>query len=252
MTQPATSISIFGSCVSRDAFVVADAADFAVRTYVGRQSFVGLADPPLEAQESWYEENSAWLQRVFSQDLDKSGLDRLIEDQSDWLIVDFVDERFNLLDVDGTRVSDIWGPKSPIFRERYGSRGVQQPRISPATDADWAKGLDHFAARIRAHYRPDRVVLHKARWAQQLRAPDGSTSEFPDNAKWHIARCNPLMERYYDLFAKALPEARVIEVDADRIFADPDHRWAIEPFHYTRDYYVEVIRQLRALDRDAS
>jgi hypothetical protein len=235
--------------VTRDAFDIVGATDFDIRTYLARQSFVGLADGPLEAEESWFPEGSGWKRKIAVLDLNKQGLAKLFADRADWLIVDFIDERFDLLDVAGTRVSDIKEIRSPAFLEHYGAHMAPQRRLSAQTLEDWERGLEQFAEEVRSGYGAHRIVLHKARWARQMRGEDGSIVEFPDDVRVRIVQFNNLLDRYFEMFVNALPEAKVVEVDPAQVFADPDHRWSREPFHYTRDYYQAIVDQIRALKR---
>ena len=163
-------------------------------------------------------------------------------------MVDFIDERFSLLDIEGTRVSDFWAIRWPKFREYFGDRAVLQERITDKTLADWTAGLEYFAEQVRLRFRADRIILHRARWSELLLMPDGTTQYFKSsNVRRQIFQLNVLLDVYFDLFARTLPEARMIEVDRQFLYGDPNHRWSIEPYHDIGDCYREPRSQLRRL-----
>ena len=58
------------------------------------------------------------------------------------------------------------------------------------------------------------------------------------------AEANDKFDRYYD--ALGALGFDFVEVDEDRVVADPHHRWGFAPFHYAQSVYEELMQQILA------
>lgn len=101
------SIDIFGSCVSRDIFNYIDQQDFGLvlKHYFARSSIFSLYAKPLKYLEKDLQNESSFQKRMVVNDLSKKTIDLLQNDHSKYLLIDFVDERFNLLKIDSTYIT---------------------------------------------------------------------------------------------------------------------------------------------------
>lgn len=86
-------IAIFGSCVSRDTAEFMPEAE--VEVYVARHSVTSLQSPHGTAGIDLSDLNSAFQKRMVTNDLDGSGLERIVNNASDLdvVLLDLVDER---------------------------------------------------------------------------------------------------------------------------------------------------------------
>ena len=86
-------IAIFGSCVSRDTAEFLPEAE--VVAYVARHSVTSLESPHGTAGIDLSDLNSAFQKRMVTNDLDGSGLERIVNNASDLdvVLLDLVDER---------------------------------------------------------------------------------------------------------------------------------------------------------------
>jgi hypothetical protein len=169
------------------------------------------------------------------------------------LIFDFIDERFDLLSIGGTRVTDSWELEASGYRKQAALRGARViPRLSPACDRLWLEAAGELAAFVRATPLAEaRLVLHSARWAERRRTASGrlapvSNVEILPGHPADIGRHNALLARYEAAFTDLMPAMAQVEAPDHRV-ADEAHPWGLSPFHYAPAYYAEIWRQLEAL-----
>ena len=98
--MPSTSIFIYGSCVSRDAFNFAEEGDFQIVDYYARSSLVSALAPPLSPAMYPLEKiTSNFRRRSVERDISKTLLHALAQKSYHILLIDFVDERLHLVKV---------------------------------------------------------------------------------------------------------------------------------------------------------
>ncbi|WP_091735142.1 DUF6270 domain-containing protein [Phenylobacterium immobile] len=238
--------AIVGSCITRDLWPIRGDAQ-ADLLYVSRTSLATLFTPALPAfrpLETPPPPLGPYQHRAMVADLQATALARLAAFRPTHLILDLIDERFDLLAVGDSRVTDSWELRAsgyldqPVFAS---ARPI--PRLSPACEALWRQGAADFLALIRGtRLRDARLILHSARWA----APAPPDFEILPGRAGDPAAHNALLARYEDYLLQLAPEMVVVAAPDFRR-ADPDHVWGLSPFHYTADYYAEITRQLAAL-----
>lgn len=251
--------AIIGSCITRDIWRECE-IDFTGVLYVARSSLASLTSAPLTgvcvpeeppAGVAGFGPNS--LRRVAA-DLDKTALAQIVEQRPTHLIFDFIDERFDLLEQGGSVATHSWE------LDRLGLIGgpglaaaTLIDRLSPRADALWRDGLARIAQLLNAGaLAQTAVILHHAQWAGTYLDAAGAPGRFGDSVPmWpgaaSLTANNALLRRYRDLFMQAVPRTRIVQA-ADRLtIADAGHVWGLSPFHYVRDYYADVWRQLRDL-----
>ena len=89
-------IGIFGSCVTRDLF-----EDPAVRPslarYTSRSSLISAVAQPVALDAERVRLDSSFQRRCVIEDFGKRFLAELASERLDWLVVDLIDERFDVL-----------------------------------------------------------------------------------------------------------------------------------------------------------
>ncbi|MDQ3677238.1 MAG: DUF6270 domain-containing protein [Actinomycetota bacterium] len=106
-----------------------------------------------------------------------------------------------------------------------------QERVRRLTDE--AALLEHaaamFAERVTVVLRPERVIVHRARWLTRFR-DGGAVHAFPADRVDFAEHHNAALDRGYDALEHHLGgRAPVIALDDGRYPADAEHRWALEP-----------------------
>ena len=248
-------MAILGSCVSRDLWRMAGAPTDDL-LYISRTRLpslfgarpAGLVLP--EGPAPGLRPNPA---RALRTDLSKTGLDEIIRFRPDVVLLDFIDERFDLL-VDAEAAvtasweleTSGWDALPPLMPLR---------RLDALGDADatlWRRSLDALATLFTpgAPLSGARPVLHAATWAGALRTASGRTEalepdlEITPGRRAPRAAHNARLARMHALARAAIPGLEVVKAPDSLVFSDPDHVWGLSPFHYVGDYYAEIWRQL--------
>lgn len=248
-------IAIVGSCITRDLWPIRGSGASGL-LYVSRSSFPSLFAPPVRhfaGAQSPPGDLHAHEHAALVADLTKTAVRRLVAFQPTHIIVDLIDERFDLLSVGEALITH----SAELERSGYlgqpalqGARTI--PRLSAACDRLWRDGVGRFAALVRGtHLRHAQTILHSARWAEAQRAPDGELTPVRDvqllsGRPVEIAPYNALLERQEAVFEAVMSPLTRLESATQRL-ADPSHQWGLSPFHYTAEYYADVRRQLAGL-----
>ncbi|MEA2493193.1 MAG: hypothetical protein QOJ29_1104, partial [Thermoleophilaceae bacterium] len=157
------------------------------------------------------------------------------EASPDWLIIDLLEERFDLLRTDGsliTRSSDFMNSRLPDA-PRFDFELIK--RYWPETRQLYADGVPGFAERLQETVSAQRVILHHVRWATTYWS-GADLRAFPaDRVAWGEIQ-NELLADAYGRLAAALPGCQHISMPDELFVGDATGRWALEPFHYSEAY----------------
>lgn len=226
-------IFILGSCVSRDIFEF-DHSGFALAGYLARTSMAGFGLAPVEDQELRACANglqSAFQRSMALNDIDKSTLSKIKEADSDFVLLDFIDERFNLVRTG----SSVFSFSGELERAGFtlGERDVFGPG-SAAFEHLWLAGFERFVREVP----PQRILLNKAYWAL-------GTDEAGNNfSKSWVEKNNAILDRLYKLVELnwSLP---TIEYPPVLMVGDSQHRWGVAPYHFIPAAYGHAIGEIR-------
>ena len=98
------NISIIGSCVTRDIFEY-DKDVFKINDYFARSSIVSMTSLPIDVNSDYVQLNSPFQKKCVLNDLNKHSIQSVLNEDNDYLIIDLIDERFNLYYRDGSFVT---------------------------------------------------------------------------------------------------------------------------------------------------
>lgn len=228
-------VFILGSCVSRDALEQVPGA-FELAAYIARTSMTGVGLPPVGDADVRTIVNglpSAFQRRMLVNDLDKGTLPAMAQTPHDVVLIDFIDERFDLIAA-GDSLFSFSGEL-----KRAGFEPGERVMIAPDSEeflARWVTGFERFLNAVD----PATVVLNKAYWAERFL--DGSDVS---SLRWIRTNNAFLQQLYYAIEARWM--LRTIQYPEDVVLADPDHRWGKAPYHYAQPFYEHTIHSLRAL-----
>lgn len=242
MTSPAPDaaprIAILGSCVTRDAFALEEAQRFELVSYMARTalgSFMGRRTQRISPDFSAIASN--FQRRMVQEDFEKRGRVRLRTLDFDALVIDLIDERLPF-----ARFAD--GGTATVSNE-FRQLGVPLSQYTkiPSHGAEafelWRAGWTTLLSLLDQIDARHKVVVHRAHWV--VRATDGSnTVDDPET----VFAANRWLNNAYEHMANTLEPHQAIEVPTRRVLADPQHQWGLAPFHYTAEYYTEILRQL--------
>lgn len=282
MTGATPRIAILGSCVSRQAFRHSYGRE-AWRLerpvlYQARTSLVAQTSPPLDPPAPLLASIAdPFEQRSTRDDFQRGFWQRLEAARPDLLLLDLMDERFDLLAAtaaEGPRyatMSDSVARWDRVERKRGGPRLLRQlrarfgrhgmpglarlgftpvRRLSGEVEQLWSAAAGAFAERLRAAHPRLRVLLHLA--PLPVRFEDGG--ELPDdhNAWWlrkpqRLEALRAQLGRYALRLRELFPEAPVLELPQELQRLRRRHVWGEAPWHYGDLYYRALTDRLRRL-----
>jgi hypothetical protein len=249
-------LGVIGSCITRDVWQICGLALPARFAFVARTSLASMFAPPFPGGMLVNAVGLGdWQVRMLGFELQKTGWNEIAGAALDAIIVDFIDERFDLVELDGG-VINLSGEveKSGILDLPACARARTIPRLSQEARLHWSRGLDRLAQELeKPSWSSTRIVLHSSRWGTQYRDGEGLVHPYPKSIqilsgnRAFIADHNLLLRDYHAAFLAKIPRAEVIEVDRSLLVADKAHPWGLSPFHFIREYYHEFAGQAAAI-----
>jgi hypothetical protein len=242
------TFAIFGSCVTRDPFELAEAstAGHQVALHLARTTInsclampVPLSDLFLQGFEINREE------ACVTHDLLKQHFDQLRRSEFDYLLLDLADERHCILAFDGyylcqsvpfLRIAE----KLKLDVSRFARRSPRDPELIAETLAN----IPRFIERLCFNIDPSHIVLHEALAATTYLDREGELRTFPNKSE--ISFMNDIFIKYYDKL-KSEGGFCSIALPKDMCVAYVGHRWMLSPFHYTPLYYHRFLAELTRL-----
>ncbi|MGH2919168.1 MAG: DUF6270 domain-containing protein [Solirubrobacteraceae bacterium] len=237
-------VGIFGSCVTRDLFEDA-AVRPALARYASRSSLISAVAAPVALDAERVQLDSAFQRRCVIEDFEKSFLGGLERDLLDWLVVDLIDERFDVLRTPASYVTCSSAYSRAGLEDDHGFARVR--RLTGEAAALIERAAQAFAERLTAVLPAERVIIHRAHWMTRYR--DGEELHaFPADRVDFAEHHNAALDHAYDVLERGLGgRAATIALDRGRQFADARHRWGLEPYHYDANYNAAALGRLRAL-----
>ncbi|WP_226581157.1 DUF6270 domain-containing protein [Halobacillus litoralis] len=237
------NFDILGSCVTRDAFELTKAkSDYSIINYFARSSLISIYSAPMFIKVDGIELDSNFQKRTVYNDLNKIFNKYIETSTSDYLIIDFIDERYDV-----ASYKDSYITLSDEFRNSN-LPGIFEFNKSGDTKNYfelWEQSALSFLHQLKAVRAPSSVILHKAYWMKTYIDNEGNIVEFPDQDK--ITLNNKRLERFYSFIERNLPGiVKTIQLDGD-YHGDINHKWGLSPFHYEERYYEAFIKAVASI-----
>lgn len=238
-------VSIFGSCVTRDAFEF-DKNNFILDEYFARSSIASFSGQPKTIPEIISGIDSNFQQKMVKRDMEKTFLEYCNSNKYDLIVFDFIDERFRLYknnDIVCTYSSEFAkGCKKSMYKI-YSSQIVQ----NYTTDKDsiyyklWKNGLEKVKNKIKLN--EAKIVLNKVYWTNILSNGE-KLEQYSDEI---IEKNNKFLDLLYNDFSSAFKNIYTIEYPKELLKANKNHKWGVEAFHYIDELYIYLINKLKEL-----
>ena len=157
------TVDIFGSCVSRDLLEVNKEKNFKLGTYVARESLISALSTPISYDKNDIKLSSPFQTRMLELDLSKEGLVALENQHSKYLILDLIDERFDLGKIDSSyfTMSGEFIDSKVLDKINY-EVIKKNDSFEKKLDATIESYVEKFCERILKIYNPQNIILHKA------------------------------------------------------------------------------------------
>lgn len=253
-----TKVAIIGSCITRDIWPILEEPTPEL-LYLSRTSLPSLVSEPVKGLEPIPDQPQGVISRSQRNsvlaDLQKTALDAVAAFQPTHIILDFIDERYDLLQVGGSVITHSWDLKESGYLDQPWAAGARRiPRSSDEARTLWRSSVPAFVEALRRRgLLAARIILHEAEWAQTYVDAQGGLQDLPDALQvWEglpasRAEHNALLADTQARIDGLIHGLVRVRADPRFLIADETHRWGLSPFHYVPDYYRDVLRQLRAV-----
>ncbi len=226
--------AILGSCVTRDIFSELGLDEY-VGEYRARTSLHTFFEEPIGIERMPNLEiiTSSFQRRMVEADFRKKDIE--MED-CDYLIVDFIDDRFNIALFENSRVTLSLELSKVI--DQIGDTILAFERGSDEDFSRWRKSCEKFSK----HFTGAKTILHSSRFATH-QLVDGELKE--NDKQSMILKMNYLLEKYEQIFIEEVAPIWIMKVDQEKIVSNVQHKWGVAPFHYILPYYREAFDKLK-------
>ena len=170
-------ILIFGNCTTRDAFSVEEAkGKYVIVDYYARSSLAGLYARPSFDSLPEIRLASEFQRKVVRRNLEKSFVSRALDSQYDLLIIDLIDERYDLVEICGGLVSLSNELKNSGLATEFIRRGRRIASGSSEFRDRWLAGMRALVRDLSSAGLSGHIALNQVLWATRLQ--DGSRFGF--------------------------------------------------------------------------
>ena len=239
-----TRLLIFGSCVSRDILnYQQNDTQLVLVDYYARCSLASLGARPIEMPSAVENISSRFQKRMVERDIRKDFLNDLVEFQFDVLLLDLIDERFNLHVDPVGRVCTL---SSELLSTGFPGDSTGGSRVHSGSEEFWRlweAGWVILVNKLRGLGVLDRLLVNQVFWG--ARTENGGNFE-PHYSSRHIDSANQFLDRMYKRISADIPSEQFLRFDKGLMTGSIAHTWGISPFHYVDAYYRSAIQQLEA------
>lgn len=252
-----TTISIFGSCTSRDIFEAEKEKTFKIGAYIARQSIISALAEPMDFNVSDIKLSSKFQREQVINDLKKNTFNALKSSKSKYLIIDLIDERFNLAKYKNSIVTlSNEMVQSKVLGEKFEPdkiRRIKNWKILKNKKQFLGESyifnnvlvenyIKEFCDKILSIFEEENIIIHKALMVDKYIDKNGKKQIFPKNYLKNNNVVNKKLIYMYDFLEKFMPKAKIID-ESLNYCADENHKWGLAPMHYQKEYY-ELIYEL--------
>lgn len=235
-------VLILGSCVSRDPFgpegsISKDGLELSVTDYYARTSMASLATQPIPDIDL-SPIPSDFQKKMVKRDIEKAFLKELGSLKFDVLLIDFIDDRYDLILTDNNQgfLDSEESRKANIDLDALKARRLT---CGSELHADyWLTGWNLTIDHLKKMDMLDRVLINKVFYAKSDNR--GEPLPYQD---W-IEESNKYLKNIYNLTSKNIKESQFISHNPDRFISKFDHKWGRSPFHYTSEVEIACIESV--------
>ena len=173
-------------------------------------------------------------QLALDRDFNKSLHLDIINNDFSVVLIDFLDERFDLIEINGA----LYTKSDALVEAQLTCSYKTIHRWDSSTISLWEHKCLEFIDLIKAHFSPDRVILVKNYLTERYGTFDNQTEYL--NIK-EIKYTNQMLSNCYSFFEQSFPKTHVIEISTPELLYTSKHfRHGQKPWHYNDGYYTEV------------
>ena len=221
--------------MSRDFLEIAHANNFDLIDYYARSSFASIGSPAITDENLISKIESKFQRSMIARDLNKSIFKSLEKNNFDLILIDLIDERFNLAEYNGS-ICTI----STEFKKYQNKKYKTIPFDSEEKFNLWKKGVEALFYKIEDEKISNKIIVSKLFWAEK----NEKNINFSEETKSFILRNNRLLEKMYNFISKFINKNQFINYPENLIISAENHKWGVEPFHYIDELYHHTHKSL--------
>ncbi|EKY3224090.1 DUF6270 domain-containing protein [Cronobacter dublinensis] len=241
-------VSIFGSCVSRDTIEISNVltvCSMKMSEYIARNSIAGILSSSVQYPEQEVNLQSAFLRRCVHHDLKKTALHSLLDSLSFGknLIIDFMDERFDLIRVEDGLLTNSWDYRATSLSKKISVNKTVYKFDSIEKFRLWKDGFDKLYIAASKIITSDNILILLPLMTSILYSDNGF-SKFENN-KYFIQEYNEMLNIMTTHLVGNYPGIRLIKPLSWMLFCDYRHKWGAHPYHYNNYLYLYFSRLIK-------
>ena len=240
-------VNILGSCYSRELFNFQE--KYLVNSYVMQQSlFTMFAKPlPISLEDARSADNTNFMNRMMYYEFNKLGLQEILNNTADVLIIDFADCRYDIYKLNEPRGAKIIYTHDAratfdniMTKPEYANINRSYVNVVETfTDEKLHKLITKLCQNLLKKYKPENIILNKVNMAKKYYEKNEELA-FVNN--FHLSR-EPFINKIEDIFLQIMPNCKVLKTQYPPI-ANINHRFGgPHPLHF-EDIYYEYKMQL--------
>lgn len=234
-------ILIYGSCVSRDPFTES-IKEFEIVDYFARSSFASLSGSTFTQSLNLDLIQSKFQRRQVQRDIEKIFLKRIELDDFDILIVDFTDDRFNLLHFpDGSLLTLSAELRKVIKKAHHFKEAKLVDAFSDLYFEFWCNGYEKIINTLKKNDSLNKLVVNFPFWGLK----DELGNAFDHEVMHEIEKANFWFDRIYKKINEDVPISQFCRYPKDLCIASSQHKWGRAPFHFCTEFEAYFINFLR-------
>lgn len=194
-------------------------------------SFSGLISYMSEKEMIPPDIDNDYRQISLNHDFQKTLIKKIETDHFDFLIIDFLDERFDVITVDG----GYYTMSDPFLEADMPFEYQAIHKFDKETIDLWKKSCLLFIEVLKKHFSAERVVLVKNLLAEKY--GKYGKLKYYDNID-EIREVNSLLSDYYAYFESNYADIKSVSFcDPNDLYTDEDFKHGCMPWHYNDNYY---------------
>ena len=235
-------VMILGSCVSRDAIAIADKLEFELVGYFARSSLASLATEPSEDKAALDAIESNFQRRMVAADFTKTVLTAIQDGNFDIFLVDFIDERFNVLELSENKVVTISKEYKKAKAGKYKGKVLSWNSVEKFNY--WKAGFDKIIEVLKCSAQLHKLKVLKLYWSEQ----DNNGAKLDEYSEEMLRQNNLYLDELYNYVRAKLGGGVLVDFAPELFKADVEHKWGVQPFHYIPLLYRKILTSIDAVN----
>ncbi|HGN9371407.1 TPA: DUF6270 domain-containing protein [Citrobacter pasteurii] len=239
---------LYGSCDSRDIIRIYEDINktgrFSVNHYIAGNSIAALFDDPLNIDERLVSLDSKFLEMCVRSDINKNSFANIVNhlNENNILIMDFMDERFDLIKKNGQKYTKSWN----LQRTEYFEELKSCDKLTFDSDEKievTLNNIDIFFNEIKFKISLGKVFINETIMCSHYFDSVGEYIPF-DDGKYCINRYNAFVDKLIQHIGDSFKQINVIKTPSYMNFGDDSHLWGTHPYHYNKAFYLSRARTI--------